>query len=285
MKLEYEKILPDQGSSFRVLSWHAHKDRFFWHQHPEYEIVYIHKGSGKRHIGLHLSHFEEGELMFIGPNLPHLNFGYGADDQHQEIVVQLRDDFMGSDFLQKPEMTAVKQLFERSKQGIRFFGEICPQVAAAMLRLPQLNEFGRLVELLLILQKLALTPNYELLNASDARFDYSHRDEARIKRIHAYVEAHYRQDIDLQAVANLANLTVPSFCRYFKKMMQMTFTDFVNEYRVNQACKLLVQNHPVAKACYDSGFNNESHFTKTFKAITGKTPRDYRASASPSACV
>ncbi|TAE36099.1 MAG: AraC family transcriptional regulator [Runella slithyformis] len=277
MKIEYEKIVPDQGSSFKVLHWRSHQDRFFWHQHPEHEIVYIHKGSGKRHIGAHLSYFEEGELMFIGPNVPHLNFGYGADDAHEEIVVQLRDDFMGTEFLQKPEMQAVKQLFERSKQGIKFFGETRKQVANMMLNLPQLSEFERLVELLMVFRKLALTPDFELLNTIDARFEYSHRDEERIGRIYAYVEAHYQQDINLQHVADLANLTVPSFCRFFKKMMQMTFTDFVNEYRINQACKLLTQNQTVAESCYASGFNNESHFTKTFKHITGKNPRDYRA--------
>ena len=279
MKIEYEQIAPDQGSSFRVLNWLSHEDRFFWHQHPEYEIVYIQKGAGKRHVGQHLSHFEEGELMFIGPNLPHLNFGYGAVGKHQEIVVQLRDDFLGTGFLQKPEMVAINRLFELSKQGIRFFGQTRKKVAKTMLKLPNLSEFERLVALLELLQQLATSPEFELLNASDTRFDYSHRDETRIRHIYEYVETHYEQEISLQAVANVANLTVPSFCRYFKKMMHLTFTDFLNEYRVNQACKRLVQKQTVSEACYNSGFNNLSHFTKTFKAITGKNPSNYRKEA------
>jgi len=276
MKTEYEKISPDRGSSFRVLRWHSHEDRFFWHQHPEYEIVYINKGSGKRHIGQHLSHFEEGELMFIGPNIPHLNFGYGADNQHEEIVIQLRDDFLGQDFLQRPEMQQIKRLFDLSKQGINFHGQTRKKVAVQMLKLPQMEGFERMILLLEILQKLALSEEYTLLKINGSTYENTHREEARIRQIHAFVEQNYQREIDLKDVADLASLTVPSFCRYFKKMMRMTFTDFVNEYRINQACKILNQAQSISEACYECGFNNLSHFTKTFKSVTGKTPREYR---------
>ncbi len=276
MKTEYENITPDRGSSFKVLHWRSHEDRFFWHQHPEYEIVYIHKGSGKRHIGQHLSHFEEGELMFIGPNVPHLNFGYGADYEHEEIVVQLRDTFLGESFLQSPELQDINRLFELSKKGLIFFGETRQEVANLMLALPQLSHFERLIQLLIILQKLATSKEYNLLKINGISYEHSHREEARIRQIYGYVEQHYQREIDVQTVADLANLTVPSFCRYFKKITQMTFTDFVNEYRIKQASKLLVQNHSVTDVCYSSGFNNLSHFTKTFKAVTGKTPREYK---------
>ncbi|HAK80844.1 MAG TPA: AraC family transcriptional regulator, partial [Runella sp.] len=117
---------------------------------------------------------------------------------------------------------------------------------------------------------------YNLLKINGISYEHSHREEARIRQIYGYVEQHYQREIDVQTVADLANLTVPSFCRYFKKITQMTFTDFVNEYRIKQASKLLVQNHSVTDVCYSSGFNNLSHFTKTFKAVTGKTPREYK---------
>lgn len=276
MKTEYENITPDRGSSFKVLHWRSHEDRFFWHQHPEYEIVYIHKGSGKRHIGQHLSHFEEGELMFIGPNVPHLNFGYGANYEHEEIVVQLRDTFLGESFLQSPELQDINRLFELSKKGLNFYGETRQEVANLMLTLPKLNHFERLIQLLIILQKLATSKEYNLLKINGISYEHSHREEARIRQIYGFVEQHYQREIDVQTVANLANLTVPSFCRYFKKITQMTFTDFVNEYRIKQASKLLVQNQSVTDVCYSSGFNNLSHFTKTFKAVTGKTPREYK---------
>jgi len=276
MKTEYENITPDKGSSFKVLRWRSHEDRFFWHQHPEYEIVYIHKGTGKRHIGQHLSHFEEGALMFIGPNIPHLNFGYGADNEHEEIVIQLRDDFLGESFLQSPELHEIKRLFELSKQGLNFYGKTQRNIASQMLRMPSLNYFERLIQLLLILQELATTKEYTSLKINGISYEHSHREEARIRQIYAFVERNYRSEIDLQTVADLASLTVPSFCRYFKKITQMTFTDFVNEYRVKQACKMFTQNPSVTDVCYTNGFNNLSHFTKTFKSVTGKTPREYK---------
>ncbi|MFN4145909.1 MAG: AraC family transcriptional regulator [Runella sp.] len=276
MKTEYENITPDRGSSFKVLWWRSHEDRFFWHQHPEYEIVYIHKGAGKRHIGQHISHFEEGDLMFIGPNIPHLNFGYGAQGQHEEIVVQLREDFLGEAFLHRPELQDVKKLFELSKQGLNFQGKTRERIAAQMLKLPHLDHFDRLIQLLLILQEMATSKEYNALNISGLSYEHSHREEARIRQIYTYISQNYQNEIDLKTVADLTHLTVPSFCRYFKKIMQMTFTDFVNEYRIQQASKLLLQNHPIKEVCYDCGFNNLSHFAKIFKATTGKTPREYR---------
>lgn len=155
--------------------------------------------------------------MFIGPNIPHLNFGYGADNEHEEIVIQLRDDFLGESFLQSPELHAIKRLFELSKQGLNFHGKTQRNVAAQMLRMPSLNYFERLIQLLLILQELATTKEYNLLKINGISYEHSHREEARIRQIYAFVEKNYRSEIDLQTVADLANLTVPSFCRYFKK--------------------------------------------------------------------
>ncbi|WP_259015081.1 AraC family transcriptional regulator [Emticicia fluvialis] len=276
MKVEYEKISPDTGSSFRFIHWKSQNDRFFWHYHPEYEIVFVRKGSGKLHIGNHLTNYEEGELVFIGPNLPHTGFGYGVIGQHEEIVVQLRADFLGERFMETPEMQQIKVLFERARQGLSFYGKAQKQVAAKLQRMLHLSHFDRLVELLNIFQVLATTTEYSLLNSSDLSFDFSHKDEDRINKVYEFVEHNYQQPIDIQAVADLISLTVPSFCRYFKKITHITYTDFVNEYRVNQACRLLIQNYSIADICFEVGFNNISHFNKTFKQLKGKSPREYR---------
>ncbi|PLK46252.1 AraC family transcriptional regulator [Emticicia sp. TH156] len=276
MKVEYEKISPDTGSSFRFIHWKSQNDRFFWHYHPEYEIVFVRKGSGKLHIGNHLTNYKEGELVFIGPNLPHTGFGYGVIGQHEEIVVQLRADFLGERFMETPEMQQIKVLFERARQGLSFHGKAQKQVAAKLQRMLHLSHFDRLVELLNIFQVLATTTEYSLLNSSDLSFDFSHKDEDRINKVYEFVAHNYQQPIDIQAVADLISLTVPSFCRYFKKITHITYTDFVNEYRVNQACRLLILNYSIADICFEVGFNNISHFNKTFKQLKGKSPREYR---------
>lgn len=276
MKVAYEKIEPDEGSSFKIIHSQSEGDKFFWHYHPEYEIVYVNKGSGRRHVGNHLGNYEEGELVFIGPNLPHSGFGYGVVGEHEEIVVQLRENFLGEGFLEAPEMKAVKRLFERSRQGIHFFGQTRKVVSERILRLPNLSQFERLIEILSIFQTLATTDEFLLLNADGTKFDFNHKDEERINRVYRYIEQNFKKPIDIQQVADVANLTVPSFCRYFKKMTHLTLTDFVNEFRVNQACRMLNEDLPIADVCFESGFNNISHFNKTFKAILGKSPREYR---------
>ena len=277
MKVEYEKISPDTGSSFRLIHWKSENDRYFWHYHPEYEIVFVRKGSGKLHIGEHLKNYEEGELVFIGPDLPHTGFGYGVIGEHEEIVVQLREDFLGEEFMQKPELQHIRKLFERAKQGLSFQGKSRKIVAAKLQKMLTFSHFERLVELLNIFDILATTTEFSVLNAADKRFDFNHKDEDRINKVYEYVEQNYQKNIDIQAVADLANLTVPSFCRYFKKISHITYTDFVNEYRINQACRLLFENKPIADICFEVGFNNISHFNKTFKQLKGVSPREYKA--------
>jgi AraC-like DNA-binding protein/quercetin dioxygenase-like cupin family protein len=277
MKVEYEKISPDTGSSFRMIHWKSENDRYFWHYHPEYEIVFVKKGSGKLHIGEHLKNYEEGELVFIGPDLPHTGFGYGVIGEHEEIVVQLRKDFLGEDFIQKPELQHIRELFERAKQGLSFHGKARKLVAAKLQKMLSLSHFERLVELLNIFHTLASTTEFTVLNSTDKSFDFSHKDEDRINKVYEYVEHNFQQNLDIQAVADLTNLTIPSFCRYFKKITHITYTDFVNEYRINQACRLLFENKPIADICFEVGFNNISHFNKTFKQLKGVSPREYKS--------
>jgi len=276
MKVEYEKISPDTGSSFRLIHWKSENDRFFWHYHPEYEIVFVRKGSGKLRIGEHLTNYNEGELVFIGPNLPHTGFGYGVIGKHEEIVVQLREDFLGANFLQRPEMKHIKHLFERAKQGLSFQGKAKQAAGAKLQKMLNLPYFERLVELLNIFQILAVTDEVMALNTAGSSFDFSHKDEDRINKVYEFVEHNYRLPIDMEVVADLTNLTVPSFCRYFKKITHLTYTEFVNEYRVNQACRLLLANKSIADVCFEVGFSNVSHFNKIFKHLKGKNPSDYR---------
>ena len=277
MKLQFEKIEPEAGSSFRVLHHtEAETCRVYWHYHPEYEIVFIPGGNGQRRVGTNVSRYEGGELVFIGPNLPHLNFSYGKEGQFEEIVVQMRDDFLGDTFLQKPELAGVRRLFERAHSGLTFGSDTKKQIGPWLAQLPGQSPFERLLTLLRVLQQLADAPDAEALHADGVRFDLNPKEQERINRVCQYVEQHYAQSVDVRDVANLASLTVPAFCRYFKRMTHLTFTDFVNEYRVNQARRLLHSSRTVADVGFAVGFNNLSHFNKTFRAVTGQTPSAYR---------
>jgi len=277
MRLQFEKIEPEADSSFKVVHLTSPQTCWvYWHYHPEYEIVYIPEGNGRRHVGQHVSTYEEGELVFIGPNIPHLNFSYDKVGPYEEVVVQLRDDFMGRDFLQKPEMETVRRLFGRASQGLVFGAETKRMVGPLLTHLPTQTGFDRLLTLLTIFRHLAQASDVVPLQADGIQFTVDPREEQRINRIYTYVSGHYAEAIDLRTVADLANLTVPAFCRYFKRMTQLTFSDFVNEYRVSQARRLLHTDKPIASISTDVGYTNLSHFNKTFKAITGQTPTTYR---------
>jgi len=274
-----EKIDSNFGSSFTIRTFTESQefDYSTWHFHPEFEIVYINNGRGKRHVGNHISNYKNGDLVFLGPNLPHLCFSDGLMEEHIEVVVQMKEDFLGKDFFGKTEMTNIKQLFERSKQGLVFRGKTKELIGARLLKLEKLENFDRLIELLSILNLMATTTEYELLNAEDFAFEVNAIEKQRIEKIYQYVEKNFKEQIQLPEIAAEVFMTVPAFCRYFKKIAKKTFVHFVNEYKVAHACKLLSDTDmTISQICLESGFNNFSHFNNHFKQITGISPSQYR---------
>lgn len=279
MKPKLEKIDPGFGSSFFVREFADVNflNRPHWHVHPEYEIVYISNGNGKRHIGDRISYYEDGDLIFLGPELPHFGFTEELYEEHVEIVVQMKEDFLGRDFFLRPELQDIHRLFERSRQGISFFGQTKQEVGEALRRLVRLEHFERLMLLLEILQKMAKSQDYHLLHATGFAVEVNAQDHDRIALVYQYVEANFQNEVNLTEAARLVNMTVPAFCRYFKRLTKKTFTQFVNEYRVAYACRLLAdENVSISVIGFESGFNNISHFNKQFKLITATSPRDYR---------
>jgi hypothetical protein len=123
MKVKLEAIKPGINSSFAILLTPKLNEIFYWHFHPEYEIVYVEAETGVRHVGDHISKYEGSDLVFIGPNIPHLNFDYGVKTIAETVVIQMKEYFLGQTFFALPEIAAIKDLFERAKGGIAFFGE------------------------------------------------------------------------------------------------------------------------------------------------------------------
>lgn len=278
MKAKLEKIEPGFGSSFTLRRFEGENClNTEWHFHPEYEIVYISNGKGKRHIANHISYFEEGDLIFLGPHLPHFGFTENLKEPHIEIVLQMKPDFLGEGFFQKPEIRLIQQLFERSHVGISFRGKTKEFVGGELNRLFHLNPFERLISLLKILNTLAQSKEYELLNVEQFSLEVSSQYFDRMQEVYQYVGQHFQEEISLQEISDRVNMTVPAFCRFFKKVTDKTFTQFVNEMRIEEARRLLLDKHrSIAEVSYESGFNNLSHFNKHFKRISGVSPSEYR---------
>lgn len=276
MKLAREQIHPDSDSSFHILLTPHLNDTFFWHYHPEYELVYIEGASGTRHVGDHISRYEDSDLVFIGPNIPHLNFDYGVRTDYRKVVVQLEESFLGPGFWQAPEFASIAQLFAEARAGISFYGETKQRVGARLHQLAELPAFERIMALLKILQTLAQSNERQTLGGKPVSSAYNLKEEARLKRTYRFIEENYTRRIEIDEVADLANLTRAAFCRYFKRMTGLTFTQFLNQYRVNQAQNLLLTGHNVTEACFATGFDGLSYFNRIFRRVTGENPLAFR---------
>ena len=275
-----EKITPSFGSSLLVkkhvefLKEHVP----FWHFHPEIELVYVNKGKGKRHIGNHISYFNNSQLVLIGSNLPHVGYMDRLTTNGSETLIQFKSDFLGEDFFTIPEMGNIKNLFERAKKGIRFNIEIKETIGPKIEELVNLKGANRIISFLEVLKNLAITEDYTLLNADGFAFETLPQDSSKIDLIFKHINENFKEHISLEEISTLASMTPPAFCRFFKKTTGKTFTKLVNEYRVVHATKLLSESQTsITDICYECGFNNFSHFNKLFKEFTGKSASKYKA--------
>lgn len=279
LRPSFEVIEPSFGSSFAYTSYmqNANIKSHVWHYHPEVELVFVNGGSGKRQIGSHISYYTDGDLILIGSNLPHCGFTDDTTGNKTETVIQMKADFLGDAFMSLPETRNLLALFEKAKGGIAFGADTRYLVGERMEALAGQHPFERLVGLISVLHDLEQAEDYKVLNAEGFALETHVQDNDRINMVFNYVKDNFREAIPLEDIAEIASMTVPSFCRYFKKMTRKTFVHFVNEYRVVHACKLLAeQPMSISEVCYESGFNNFSHFNKSFKEVTGKSASQYR---------
>ena len=278
-KPSFEKISPSFGSSILVKQHQKEVSNKMahWHFHPEVELVYVNRGQGKRHIGNHLSYFNNSMLVLIGANLPHNGFVDRLTTTGKETIVQFKPDFWGSHFFNMPEMNQINLLFERAEKGILFQPETKSKVGPKIENMLACEGMSRVINLLDILNDLSQAADYTLLNADGFAFETELKDSERIDLIFKHVNQNFKNNISLTEMADIVSMTVPAFCRYFKKSTGKTFTKLVNEYRVVHATKLLQENQTsITDICYESGFNNFSHFNKLFKEFTGKSASSYR---------
>ncbi|WP_298779135.1 AraC family transcriptional regulator [uncultured Polaribacter sp.] len=274
-----EKITPSFGSSLLVKQHVEFLKTItpFWHFHPEIELVYVNKGKGKRHIGNHISYFNNSQLVLIGSNLPHVGYLDRLTTNGKETLIQFKPEFLGEQFFTIPEMTEISQLFERAKQGVRFNIEIKQSIGPKIEDLVNLEGANRIISFLEILRDLATTKDYTLLNANGFAFETIPQDSDKIEVIYKHINENFNEHISLDEISELVSMTVPAFCRYFKKSTGKTFTKLVNEYRVVHATKLLAESTmSIADVSFECGFNNFSHFNKLFKEFTGKSASKYR---------
>ena len=283
MKPLLEKSIESLNQSFLVKKL---QEPFFdpnWHFHPHYQLFTVIKGTGTRFIGDDIRHFEEGDTVFLGPNMPHL---WRSDRNYFEkesllktegIVVYFKEDFLGNDFFEKPEMFDIKSFLKNSERGLDLTGTLGEEMVRDLKELLGLTGFEGISKLLNILHKLSITNDYQYISSSNYTNTHKISETERMRIVHEYVLKHFKENINLSTVASLSNMTEAAFCRYFKSRTNKTFSDFVKEIRIGNACKILQdENKSISQTCYESGYNTVSNFNNQFKSLKGVSPLQYQ---------
>lgn len=276
MKVQLETITSQANRSFSTMFNPRLSDLFFWHFHPEYELVYIEGATGTRHVGEHISAYTGSDLVLIGSNIPHLNFDYGLRSEYQKVVVHLRREFVEQHFTFPPELAAIHKLFENSRRGIAFTGKIKEEVGAMLFELEHLSPFQQYLQLVEVLQLLAHSQSIQFLHKKPYRNTFSNKEQERLRVIYAFVDKNYHRKIELDEIAKVCFMTKEAFCRYFKKMTTYTFIDFLNRYRISHSKRYLMAGKSVSEACYQSGFESLSYYNRMFNRIADENPSVFR---------
>ncbi|TWI95885.1 AraC-like DNA-binding protein [Mucilaginibacter frigoritolerans] len=281
IKASYEILQPMNGHSFLVRCFNKVAFDAPYHFHEEYELTYILTGSGKRYVGNHMEDFTAGDLVLLGPNLPHcwkLETGKDEKPEGSAIVIQFNASFLGNDFFNKGELKHIKALFERSSSGVHFKKGIQSTVKKDLVALgKEKNSFKMLLELLEILQSLATSNDFNLLDQNGIVAERTRTEQERINPVFAYLVENFRHHVSLDVAASIANMTPNAFCKYFKKTTRKTFMETIIDYRINYATQQLVQtDKPISEISFESGFGDVSHFYKTFKLKMSLSPLNYR---------
>ena len=283
MKPLLEKSIESLNQSFLVKKL---QEPFFdpnWHFHPHYQLFTVIKGTGTRFIGDDIRHFEEGDTVFLGPNMPHLwrsdrnYFEKESQLQTEGIVVYFKEDFLGNDFFEKPEMFDIKSFLKNSERGLDLKGTLGAEMVSDLNELLGLTGFEGISKLLNILHKLSVTNDYQYISSTNYTNTHKISETERMRIVHEYVLKHFKENINLSTVASLSNMTEAAFCRYFKSRTNKTFSDFVKEIRIGNACKILQdENKSISQTCYESGYNTVSNFNNQFKSLKGVSPLQYQ---------
>lgn len=254
-----------------------------WHYHPEVELIFFKKSSGTRYVGNSIGNFEEGELYLIGSGLPHLfrnDRDYYLDENNEMmvdlIVIKFLPEYLGKEFNHLYEYQDVMRLLMNANRGLKFVNRDVYLVSNLLSGLLGASGLTRIIELLRVLNILAQSTEYEVL-CHDRIIDVYNKDEKdRMSSIIKFLTDNFDKTIKLKEVSDIAHMTPNSFCRFFKKRTQKSFSEYLTEIRIRNACQMLIKGeHTISEVCYQSGFNTITNFNRQFKGIKGMTPSEF----------
>jgi len=283
MKEFLQEIKLNPEESFFIGIFQDHIDKHHWHYHQEYELSFITEGSGRRIVGDSIEEFNPGDLIFIGPRIPHVWFSEDklpvqrSGRTLESVYLLFNQDILPEKLIDLPEFANARKALSLSERGIRITGDTLNAVSRIMLQLPYQSPIKRLTMFYEILDVIGSGPSFSFLASEDymkSRFETSNK---RIKRIHEFLMKNYQDRIDLQEVADVAHMAPASVCRFFKQSTGLTIFEYLNKIKIEYSCQLLLNTDlNILDISCDCGFNNLSHFNKQFRKFIGTTPTQFR---------
>ncbi|MCX8472500.1 MAG: AraC family transcriptional regulator [Sediminibacterium sp.] len=277
MKPKIEQLLQkNEHLSFLCYEVNVPSFDFFWHYHPEYELTYIQNGYGKRLVGDSYENFKAGDLVLLGPHLPHTWITEkGKKETCRAIVIQFTRAFVEQLFL-FPEMNSFEKLFAKTDRGLQFKtaeNDDCVLLLQQMIKRNNISRFSLLLQLLELLMNKKSTSiasaKYKLLKGNE--------DQLRINKVFQYVQKEFKEGVSLNQAAGIIHLSESAFCKFFKKASGKTFSDYTNEIRIAYSCQLLLEtDKPINEIAYECGFESLTYFNRIFLRKKKMKPRIYR---------
>lgn len=252
-----------------------------WHFHPEVEVFYCMEAKGLNFIGNYVNSIENGEVLLIGKNLPHSR---QSDKEYLDkngpvkcVELKFKEEFLGDNFFTLKEFTHIDALLKRAQRGIKFSRSTSELIHPLITGMHAVTGIPSLMNVLSILDTLARSDDFIYLNTAGFISEPNNQDSQKINKVFFFTERHFKEPIALSEVAALINITEAAFCRYFKVRTGKSYFQYLTEFRIAHACRMLLEeDKDIAQICFSSGFNNPSNFHKQFKKIVNQTPKEYR---------
>ena len=281
MEFIYEKIFVPNKRSFITQRLKMDPDSDKIHSHKNFELNLIASGAGRRIVGNHISSYQPGDLVLLGPNISHCweILETDKDAKPECIVTHFYENIISSDFFNIPELEDVVKLLDDAKNGIWFKGPKAEKVAGVLKKMANTSGLDSYIQLLKVFNLLLQIEDREYLTLPSSLPNSYAKDQDQINKVYEYVFQNIQEGIKLKDAASLVYMEPSSFCRYFKKKSNKTFMNYVKNVRIGIAAKLLSEtDKQITQICYESGYNNLANFNHYFKVIMKKTPSEYRKS-------
>jgi len=284
MKILPFKIAKPVNESFWVQNDYQPHLYDILHQHDEFQITLIQESTGNLIAGNRICEFRPGDIFVFGTRLPHAFRNDAAHYQPENnllaraLSVYFEWNVFGASFWTLPESKLLADFGQRAGRGIFYPAHFHAGIAENIEQLANTRELDRLIMLLTVLKQLATSEKCEILSTEGTYNKLNETDEKRLDAIYRFTLKEYHRAVSLEEIAGVANMTVNSFCRYFKARTRRSYLDFLTEFRIGQACKLMQQEEiGIADIGFRVGFGNLSNFNRKFRELNGCTPKEYRS--------